>query len=89
MGEQQKRNKWANPSRSFQIGDLVFIRNELTPPSQWLMGRIVETYPDAHGHVRTCKVKTEKSDFVRPITSLCLLPTEDDWIDPSGSGFPS
>lgn len=74
--EQQKRNKWSGVHRSFRIGDLVFIKNELTPPCQWLMGRVVNVYPGKDGLIRSCQVRTEKSVFERPITKLCLLPME-------------
>lgn len=107
MAELQKRNKWANPSRSLRVNDLVFIKDELTPPSQWMMGRIMEVYPDQSGHVRTCKVmtkrselyqgrdgagqtgniKTVQSNLVRPVTSLCLLPVNDETSIPFDSGF--
>lgn len=86
--EQQKRNKWSGIYRSLQIGDLVFIKNELTPPCQWLMGRIIRVYTGKDGHVRSCTVKTEKSEFDRPITKLCLLPIEHEIEPPPDAGFP-
>lgn len=88
--EQQVRNKWTTPSRSLRVGDMVFIKNEVTPPSQWLMGRVTEVFPGPDGKVRSCGVKTEKSQFVRPVTRLCLLPvcTEDDDNGASETGFP-
>lgn len=74
--EQQCRNKWAGSYRSLKVGDMVFIKNETTPPSQWLMGRIIEVFPGLDGNTRSCRVKTERSQFVRPITRLCLLPMD-------------
>lgn len=86
--EQQNRNKWANLHDSFKIGDMVFIRNEVTPPSQWLMGRIIQVFPAKDGMVRSCEVRTEKSKFIRPITRLCLLPIDTPEDDASEAGFP-
>lgn len=39
VNEQQRRNKWTKAVRSLHVGDLVFVKNELTPPCEWLMGR--------------------------------------------------
>lgn len=62
--EQQTRNKWAKSYRSLKPGDMVFIKNEVTPPCQWLMGRVVEVFAGPDGKVRSCEVKTAKSKFV-------------------------
>lgn len=85
--EQQRRNKWAKENESLKVGDLVFVKNEITPPSQWMMGRILEVFTNRDGNVRTCKIKTEKSDLVRPITQLCLLPMDKQGTT-SDTGFP-
>lgn len=89
IGEQQRRNKWAGCNRSLQIGDLVFIKNEITPPGQWLMGRVIEVYTGKDGKVRSCKLKTAVNELSRPITQLCLLPQEDESnARASDVGFP-
>lgn len=100
VNEQQRRNKWAKVTRSLKVGDLVFVKDELTPPCEWLMARIIETYEGADGNVRTCRIQTAKTDvragqmhtvkstFVRPITQLCLLPMEDETDSSSDFGFP-
>ena len=36
-------------------------------------GRVLEVYPGPDGMVRTVKVKTKDSIFIRPIQELCLL----------------
>lgn len=89
--EQQSRNKWAKSYRSLRVGDMVFIKNEVTPPSQWLMGRVVQVFPGPDGKVRSCEVKTERSQFIRPLKRLCLLPvyTAEDGEEAPEAGFPS
>lgn len=87
MVEQQRRNKWAIPERSLQVGDLVFVRNELTPPCQWLMGRVLRTFPGPDGRVRTCDVKTERAEYTRPVTKLILLPIDNDVDNASEAGL--
>lgn len=82
------RNKWAKAYQSLKVGDLVFLKNEITSPSQWLMGRVIQVFPGKDGVVLSCEVKTEKSTFVRPITRLCLLPIDTPNEDTSEAGFP-
>lgn len=74
-----------------QVGDLVFIKDETTPPSQWLMGRITETFPGSDGLTRSVKLRTMKDELKRPITKICLLPSiKEPTADvPSETGFPS
>lgn len=37
------------------------------------MGRVVEVYEDRHGSVRSAKVKTKSTEYLRPVAKLCLL----------------
>jgi hypothetical protein len=54
-------------------GDIVLMMDTSLPRNEWLMGRVVETYPGQDGRVRSVKVKTKISQLVRPITKVCLL----------------
>ena len=38
----QERGKWRSPSENFALGQLVLIKDERYPPSQWALGRVVE-----------------------------------------------
>ena len=40
------------------------------------MGRVLETYPDKHGKVRTVLLKTSGSTMKRPIAKLCVILSE-------------
>ena len=55
-------------------GELVIIQDDLSPPSEWPMGRILETYPGADGVVRSVKVKTQRGELDRPVVKLRRLP---------------
>ena len=48
--------------------------SESTPPTQWLLARIIEIFPEDDGLVQTGKLKTASSQLKRPITKLILLP---------------
>lgn len=69
----QPRNKWQKVTRSFQVGDVVYIRNDDTPPGHWPIARVVKTYPDKHGVNRVCDLSAGKKVYQRPSVKLVLL----------------
>ena len=74
----QKRQKWLQPTRNVQVGDLVLIVDSTAPRNSWLMGLVQDTRVDQNGFVRSAEVKTRTSVLTRPITKLCLLLEQDD-----------
>lgn len=69
----QERQRWSTVKRSFAPGDIVVVADSTAPRGSWLMGRILETKPDACGLVRTVRLKTKSNILERPITKICLL----------------
>ena len=47
------RQKWYHKSRNLQQDDVVLLVDESQPRSRWAMGRMLGTYPDKRGVVRT------------------------------------
>ncbi|XP_051155781.1 uncharacterized protein LOC127278227 [Leptopilina boulardi] len=72
----QKRYKWSSLKPNVSIGDLVLLRQDDLPPAHWLLGRIIECHTGPDNLIRVVKVKTAHSEFVRPISKLCLLPVK-------------
>lgn len=73
-----QRGKWYK-SREFQnldIGTLVLIRSESTPPLAWRLGRIVQLHPGNDGICRVATVKTTQGTLQRPCVKLCPLPSQ-------------
>ena len=68
----QKRSKWVNTSRNVTNGDIVLIMDS-SPRSSWVMGRVIETFPDKQGLIRSAKIQTQFSVCVRPISKMCAL----------------
>ena len=58
-------------------GDIVLIADATAPRGSWLLGRVLETYADKKGLVRSARVKTKTSTLDRPITKLCLIQEAD------------
>ena len=67
------RSKWLELKRNVSINDVVLIVDENTPRSQWPLGRIVKTYPDSKGIVRTVSIRTRSTEQKRPISKVCVI----------------
>jgi len=72
----QQRPKWREVQRLAQVGRLVLLRNSLTPPSNWEMGRIVDCQPGNDGLIRVVTIQTARSTYKRSIAKLCFLPVD-------------
>lgn len=85
LNQLQVRSKWTKESNeSLKPNDLVLIKDENLPPTQWLTGRVTETHPGADGLTRVVTLKTKDSKMKRPVTKLCPLPINNcnEIIDP-------
>lgn len=69
----QGRQKWTKERPSLKPGDIVLLLDQAAPRGSWPLGRVLETFPDEKGLVRTVKIKTKSSVLERPIRKLCLL----------------
>ena len=67
------RQKWQQEHRNLTKNDIVLLVDDTLPRSKWVMGRVMETYPDKSGLVRTVTVKTGRSVLQRPVSKLCLI----------------
>lgn len=72
------RSKWKVDQRNAAVDDIVLVRADNVPPTQWPLGRIVETYPGPDGLVRSVDVNVKGKIYRRPIVKLVLMPTDMD-----------
>ena len=81
----QERSKWLGKQRNFNEGDVVLLVDKTAPRGQWLIGRILQTFPDESGCVRSVSVRTKNGIVKRPIAKLCFLTaaSDDDASDSS------
>nr|XP_029711525.1 uncharacterized protein LOC115256725 [Aedes albopictus] len=77
----QNRNKWHKPF-PVKPGQLVIIREDNQPPINWKMGRIEQVFPGLDGLVRVADVRSGCKLVRRPIAKLCLLPVDDNVVQP-------
>ena len=71
----QQRPKWVDRVETPKVGDLVILKDERLPPSQWMLARILELHPGSDNLVRVVTLKTKNGTLKRPITKLCYLPS--------------
>ena len=71
------RQKWFDVKRNLKVDDIVLLVEDSQQRSKWLMGRVLKTFPDKRGLVRTMLVKTHTNVFKRPIAKLCPILTAD------------
>lgn len=69
----QLRQKWNKQAPNLKIGDLVLLRDENTPPTQWPMGRVLEVHPGDDGVVRVVSLKTPTGIYKRPAVKMVPL----------------
>ncbi|XP_033212215.1 uncharacterized protein LOC117169816 [Belonocnema kinseyi] len=72
------RSKWPlNSSHCIKVGSMVMIKeDEITPPLQWAVGRVIAVQPGEDGIIRSATIKTVKGEYKHGIKKLFPLPIE-------------
>lgn len=81
----QTRGKWFRAEVNIKVNDMVIIRDDNLPPTQWCIGRIIKTYPAKDGLVRSVRIKTMNNELDRPITKVAVLIPPRNVIDPNST----
>ena len=55
------------------MGDVVILQERGMVPTEWPLGRVVETYPGKDALVRVVSVKTSRGVYRRPVTKVAVL----------------
>jgi len=78
-GEFKRTPKGSNyhvPTRNLEIDDMVVVREDNMPSTNWGLGRIVSCYPEADDRVRMVDIRTARGTIKRPVHKVVLLPME-------------
>ncbi|XP_043472072.1 uncharacterized protein LOC122504847 [Leptopilina heterotoma] len=77
------RSKWFHQRNEIQVGSLVLITNEHTPPSKWPLARVIKLHPGNDGLTRVVIIRSATTTLKRPIAKLAILPLtpQDDITD--------
>ncbi|XP_043064396.1 uncharacterized protein LOC122320293 [Drosophila ficusphila] len=73
----QQRQKWLSESHNIQVGTIVVVHEDNSPPQQWLIGVIEEVIKGEDGKVRVAVVRTKSGVFKRSIRRLAPLPVDE------------
>ncbi|XP_048480516.1 uncharacterized protein LOC105380138 isoform X3 [Plutella xylostella] len=73
----QQKTKWHSGSNDLKENSLVLIKDKMSPPLLWSLGRILKVYPGVDGINRVAEIKTKKGTIRRGWNNICLLPLED------------
>ncbi|KAI5725624.1 hypothetical protein M8J77_003545 [Diaphorina citri] len=74
INTQMQRSKWTKSSHQLQVGDVVLIQAQATPPQAWPLGRIISLLPGKDQVVRVVGVRTQQGELIRPVSKLVPLP---------------
>lgn len=74
----QRRDKWAVEMENIKVGDIVLMRDKDRPPCNWPIAVVIAVTPGRDQLIREVRIRTENSEYTRPIHELCKLPTEPD-----------
>ncbi|XP_022172914.1 uncharacterized protein LOC111035558 [Myzus persicae] len=72
----QIRSKWTASDTPLKVGDLVCIKDDLSTPLCWRLGRVTELLSGQNRVVRVVKLLTGQGTLVRPVVKLVRLPTK-------------
>ncbi|GBM16301.1 hypothetical protein AVEN_194043-1 [Araneus ventricosus] len=72
----QQRHKWMFKKDKIKIGDMVLIKEDNVPVSNWSLGLIVKLYPGKDNIIRVVDIKTKTGIFKRSVSRLCVFPIE-------------
>ena len=59
------RHKWFKKKPNLRIDNVVLISDDLATRSQWRIGQIIATHPDAYGVVCTVSTKSSTMELCR------------------------
>ena len=68
-----KRQKWLTKEENLKRDSIVLLVDERLPRAKWLLGRVVDVYPDKNNLIRTVLIKTKSGLAKRPVNKLCLI----------------
>ncbi len=68
----QGRDKWMCPTRNFQVGDIVLLKDETLKSRTWPLARVVNTYPGNDQLTRVVDVHCKGKIYRRAINRLVL-----------------
>ena len=82
----KERQKWSSTRRNLQQEDIAILKDNNCRRNEWKLAKVIETFPDEKGFVRTVKLLIGSIDrngsmdnrtFIRPVDKVVLLVESD------------
>ena len=71
------RPKWQVTVDPIKKGDIVWLLEPNTPRGIWPIGRVIEVYQGSDSIVRSCKIRTQTGEVVKPAVKLARVIAEE------------
>jgi len=85
----QQRHKWQGSTKTFQIGDVVFLREDIFSYRQWPLARITQLMPGDDGIVRVVKLRCKGKEYERAVVHLIPFLSDEATEDDTTTSAPS
>ncbi|XP_065356188.1 uncharacterized protein LOC135950581 [Calliphora vicina] len=76
--ELQRRYKWKKERDNLKPNDIVIVKDDSLPSTDWRLGRVTNVVYGKDNKVRVAVVLPQNGIIRRSIVKLCILPTESD-----------
>lgn len=73
----QERGKWRSSHPNIDIGAIVLIKDENSPPLKWPLGRVVEVVRGKDNIVRVVVLQTKNGLIKRAVAKISILPIDE------------
>ena len=71
----QQLPKWTSTKEEVQVGEVVLLKEDNSPPQVWRKARVTQVFPGKDGHVRVVMTKdASQTEFKRSIRKIVRLP---------------
>lgn len=75
----QPRRKWSAAKEvNLQLGTMVVVHEDNTPPLRWHLGRIMKLHPGEDGITRVVTIRLVDRTIQRSLSKISILPIDKD-----------
>ncbi|XP_023307011.2 uncharacterized protein LOC111688737 [Lucilia cuprina] len=75
ISQLQRRFKCQKERDNLKPDDIVIVKEDFLPPTEWRLGRVTNVIYGRDSKIRVAEVRTRNGTILRPVVKLCLLPT--------------
>ena len=69
----KRYTKWHKPLANLSVGDVIVLNKVGLTPTTWVLGHVVEVFPEQDGLIRVVNLKTKSGVYKQPVHKLSRL----------------